>query len=159
MIDSETAKNLELVGNMTKKRSSHSLFGHVECYSFSHADFDLVHSTLNYTYTAMASRLLRVNLLAPITGPVLHPHFATIWPWGTFNSSIFHRCSIRCSGRYTDELLKIHTTLNIFACRTCPNRRHVPGGQRRSPCPKQNWHGQTHSFCNIFSFAKLRFCS
>ncbi|KAF8588523.1 hypothetical protein K439DRAFT_1406319 [Ramaria rubella] len=50
MIDTETAKNLELVGNMTRKKSNHSLFG-----------------TLNYTFTAMASRLLRVNLLAPIT--------------------------------------------------------------------------------------------
>ncbi|KAH8101458.1 muts domain V-domain-containing protein [Cristinia sonorae] len=50
MIDPETVRNLELVGNMTSKRSSHSLFG-----------------ILNHTYTAMAARLLRVNLLAPIT--------------------------------------------------------------------------------------------
>lgn len=27
MIDPETARNLELVGNMTSKRSNHSLFG------------------------------------------------------------------------------------------------------------------------------------
>ncbi|GJE94158.1 MutS family DNA mismatch repair protein [Phanerochaete sordida] len=50
MIDPETARNLELVSNMTSKRSSHSLFG-----------------ILNHTYTAMAARLLRVTLLAPIT--------------------------------------------------------------------------------------------
>ncbi|KAL4244476.1 DNA mismatch repair MutS family protein [Abortiporus biennis] len=50
MIDPETARNLELVANMTSKRSSHSLFG-----------------VVNHTYTAMAARLLRVNILAPIT--------------------------------------------------------------------------------------------
>ncbi|KIP02571.1 hypothetical protein PHLGIDRAFT_26530 [Phlebiopsis gigantea 11061_1 CR5-6] len=50
MIDPETARNLELVGNMTSKRSSHSLFG-----------------ILNHTYTAMAARLLRVTLLSPVT--------------------------------------------------------------------------------------------
>ncbi|PPQ78808.1 hypothetical protein CVT25_010677 [Psilocybe cyanescens] len=50
MIDPDTARNLELVGNMTHKKSSHSLFG-----------------VLNYTYTPMASRLLRVNILSPIT--------------------------------------------------------------------------------------------
>lgn len=50
MVDPDTARNLELVGNMTSKRSQHSLFG-----------------TLNHTYTAMASRLLRVNILSPIT--------------------------------------------------------------------------------------------
>ncbi|KAH9487238.1 MutS protein-like protein 4 [Psilocybe cubensis] len=50
MIDPDTARNLELVGNMTHKKSSHSLFG-----------------VLNYTYTPMASRLLRVNILTPIT--------------------------------------------------------------------------------------------
>ncbi|KAJ6554549.1 muts domain V-domain-containing protein [Mycena capillaripes] len=50
MIDPDTARNLELVGNMSHKKSSHSLFG-----------------TLNHTYTTMASRLLRVNILSPIT--------------------------------------------------------------------------------------------
>ncbi|KJA21853.1 hypothetical protein HYPSUDRAFT_87688 [Hypholoma sublateritium FD-334 SS-4] len=50
MIDPDTARNLELVGNMTSKKSSHSLFG-----------------ILNHTYTPMASRLLRVNILSPIT--------------------------------------------------------------------------------------------
>ncbi|KAG5634920.1 hypothetical protein H0H81_000323 [Sphagnurus paluster] len=50
MIDPDTAKNLELVGNMTHKKSVHSLFG-----------------ILNHTYTAMAARLLRVNILSPIT--------------------------------------------------------------------------------------------
>ncbi|KAG7450886.1 uncharacterized protein BT62DRAFT_1046066 [Guyanagaster necrorhizus] len=46
MIDPETIRNLELVGNISNKKSTHSLFG-----------------TVNYTFTAMASRLLRVNLL------------------------------------------------------------------------------------------------
>ncbi|KAJ3510448.1 hypothetical protein NLJ89_g4672 [Agrocybe chaxingu] len=50
MIDPDTARNLELVGNIAHKKSSHSLFG-----------------VLNHTYTPMASRLLRVNLLSPIT--------------------------------------------------------------------------------------------
>ncbi|KDQ55011.1 hypothetical protein JAAARDRAFT_181849 [Jaapia argillacea MUCL 33604] len=50
MIDPDTARNLELVGNMTHKKSSHSVFG-----------------LLNHTYTAMASRLLRVNILSPVT--------------------------------------------------------------------------------------------
>lgn len=51
MIDPETTRNLELVGNMADRKSSHSLYG-----------------TLNHTWTAMASRLLRVNILSPITG-------------------------------------------------------------------------------------------
>ncbi|KAF8824075.1 hypothetical protein HHX47_DHR9000128 [Lentinula edodes] len=50
MIDPESAKNLELVGNMSHRKSHHSVFG-----------------ILNHTYTAMAARLLRVNILAPIT--------------------------------------------------------------------------------------------
>ncbi|KAI0962828.1 hypothetical protein AcW1_000092 [Taiwanofungus camphoratus] len=50
MIDPETARNLELVGNMSHKKSLHSLFG-----------------LLNHTYTAMGARLLRVNILAPIS--------------------------------------------------------------------------------------------
>ncbi|KAJ3930653.1 MAG: muts domain V-domain-containing protein [Lentinula lateritia] len=50
MIDPESAKNLELVGNMSHRKSYHSVFG-----------------ILNHTYTAMAARLLRVNILAPIT--------------------------------------------------------------------------------------------
>ncbi|KAG9310368.1 muts domain V-domain-containing protein [Chiua virens] len=50
MIDPETAKNLELVKNVMRKKSSHTLFG-----------------VLNHTYTAMASRLLRTNILAPLT--------------------------------------------------------------------------------------------
>ncbi|TDL22289.1 hypothetical protein BD410DRAFT_748498 [Rickenella mellea] len=52
LIDTESARNLELVGNMTNRKSNHSLFG-----------------VLNHTWTAMAARLLRVNLLAPITAP------------------------------------------------------------------------------------------
>jgi len=54
MIDPETARNLELVGSMTRKKSTHLLFG-----------------TLGHTWTAMASRLLRVNILSPITGKLL----------------------------------------------------------------------------------------
>ncbi|KAG8977624.1 MutS protein msh4 [Tulasnella sp. 425] len=50
MIDTDTAVNLELVGNRLSKRSSHSLFG-----------------LLNHCFTPMATRLLRVNILAPIT--------------------------------------------------------------------------------------------
>ncbi|KAI0044058.1 hypothetical protein FA95DRAFT_1497685 [Auriscalpium vulgare] len=50
LIDPETARNLELVGNRTFKKSAHSLFG-----------------VLNHTYTAMAGRLLRANILAPVT--------------------------------------------------------------------------------------------
>ncbi|KAI6104751.1 muts domain V-domain-containing protein [Pisolithus croceorrhizus] len=51
MIDLETARNLELVSNIVHKKSAHSLFG-----------------VLNHTYTAMAARLLRANLLAPMIG-------------------------------------------------------------------------------------------
>ncbi|KAI6043781.1 muts domain V-domain-containing protein [Pisolithus marmoratus] len=51
MIDPETARNLELVSNIVHKKSTHSLFG-----------------VLNHTYTAMAARLLRANILAPMTG-------------------------------------------------------------------------------------------
>ncbi|KAH7884107.1 muts domain V-domain-containing protein [Phlebopus sp. FC_14] len=50
LIDPETARNLELVNNITHRKSPHSLFG-----------------VLNHTYTAMASRLLRTNILAPFT--------------------------------------------------------------------------------------------
>ncbi|KAF5361637.1 hypothetical protein D9758_007277 [Tetrapyrgos nigripes] len=50
MIDPESARNLELVGNLSVKKSTHSIFG-----------------ILNHTFTAMAARLLRVNILSPIT--------------------------------------------------------------------------------------------
>ncbi|KAF9042120.1 muts domain V-domain-containing protein [Panaeolus papilionaceus] len=50
MVDPDTARNLELIGNMTHKKSYHSLFG-----------------VLNHTFTPMAARLLRVNILSPIT--------------------------------------------------------------------------------------------
>ncbi|KAA1468307.1 hypothetical protein DENSPDRAFT_771670 [Dentipellis sp. KUC8613] len=50
MIDPETARNLELVGNMSNQKSHHSVFG-----------------VLDHTYTAMAARTLRANILAPIT--------------------------------------------------------------------------------------------
>ncbi|OSD05707.1 hypothetical protein PYCCODRAFT_1384678 [Trametes coccinea BRFM310] len=50
LVDSDSARNLELVGNMSARKSAHSLFG-----------------LLNHTYTPMGARLLRVNILAPIT--------------------------------------------------------------------------------------------
>ncbi|KAF7762129.1 hypothetical protein Agabi119p4_8722 [Agaricus bisporus var. burnettii] len=50
MIDPETVKNLELVKNVMNLKSSHTLFG-----------------TLNYSFTAMGGRLLRVNILSPLT--------------------------------------------------------------------------------------------
>lgn len=50
-IDPETIRNLEIIGNMTARKSNHSLFG-----------------TLNHTYTAMGARLLRISLLSPLTG-------------------------------------------------------------------------------------------
>ncbi|KAG7090617.1 hypothetical protein E1B28_009719 [Marasmius oreades] len=50
MIDPESAKNLELVQSMAYKKSAHSLFG-----------------ALNHTYTPMGLRLLRVNVLSPLT--------------------------------------------------------------------------------------------
>ncbi|KAI0641090.1 muts domain V-domain-containing protein [Trametes meyenii] len=50
LVDLDTARNLELVGNMSTRKSAHSLFG-----------------LLNHTFTPMGSRLLRVNLLDPIT--------------------------------------------------------------------------------------------
>ena len=69
MIDPETARNLELVGNMSSKRSLHSLFGFVkvETPAYMHL-LTLFLRVLNYTYTAMAARLLRVTLLSPVTG-------------------------------------------------------------------------------------------
>ncbi|KAF9505616.1 hypothetical protein BS47DRAFT_1322283 [Hydnum rufescens UP504] len=50
MIDHDTAKNLELGGNMANKKSKHSLFG-----------------LLNHVFTPMGARSLRVNILAPPT--------------------------------------------------------------------------------------------
>lgn len=57
MIDPETVKNLELVKNITNNKSFHTLFG-----------------VLNHTYTAMAARLLRINILSPITGQAFSCH-------------------------------------------------------------------------------------
>ncbi|OAX40474.1 hypothetical protein K503DRAFT_687460 [Rhizopogon vinicolor AM-OR11-026] len=54
MIDPESVRNLELINNQTRKKSAHSLFG-----------------VLNHTHTAMATRLLRTNILAPLTGNAL----------------------------------------------------------------------------------------
>lgn len=76
MIDTDTARNLELVGNkIHQQKSTHSLFGlnffplrkSADAYS------SVLHRVLNHTYTAMASRLLRVNLLSPITGKFSSP--------------------------------------------------------------------------------------
>ncbi|KAI9452181.1 muts domain V-domain-containing protein [Lactarius psammicola] len=50
MIDPETVRNLEIVGNMGNAKSPHSLFG-----------------VLNHCSTPMARRLLRASLLAPVT--------------------------------------------------------------------------------------------
>ncbi|KAF8607234.1 hypothetical protein BDV93DRAFT_467924 [Ceratobasidium sp. AG-I] len=50
MIDCETARNLELAQSNLDRRSKYSLFG-----------------LLNHTFTPMAHRLLRINILAPIT--------------------------------------------------------------------------------------------
>lgn len=69
MIDPDTARNLELVGNMSYKKSTHSLFGFVHL-GILFNTLTIVR-TLNHTYTAMASRLLRVNILAPITGTIV----------------------------------------------------------------------------------------
>lgn len=74
MIDMETARNLELVGNAVHRKSGHSLFGWVVS-SDSVRDVWLLMQlvrVLNHTYTSMATRLLRANILAPLTGRVYH---------------------------------------------------------------------------------------
>lgn len=50
LIDKNTAVDLELITNAVSSKSKHSLFG-----------------LLNHTFTPMASRLLRSNILAPLT--------------------------------------------------------------------------------------------
>lgn len=69
MIDPETVKNLELVRNISARKSNHTLFG---CVNHHLGDegwmTELLRRTLNYTFTAMGGRLLRVNILSPITG-------------------------------------------------------------------------------------------
>ncbi|KAH9891206.1 muts domain V-domain-containing protein [Cubamyces lactineus] len=50
LVDPDTARNLELVSNLSARKSTHSLFG-----------------LLNHTFTPMGARLLRTNILAPIT--------------------------------------------------------------------------------------------
>jgi DNA mismatch repair protein MSH4 len=66
LIDSETARNLELASNVAHKRSAHSLLG------LDHSVQCMAHLTLlrllNHTFTPMATRLLRMNILAPVTG-------------------------------------------------------------------------------------------
>jgi DNA mismatch repair protein MSH4 len=83
MIDPETVRNLEIVDNMGRARSPHSLFG----YEFlSPAEEELISlfllSVLNYCSTAMARRLLRGTLLAPVTGTLKinpKPSFLTLF--------------------------------------------------------------------------------
>ncbi|KZP23404.1 hypothetical protein FIBSPDRAFT_455407 [Athelia psychrophila] len=50
MVDSETACNLKLVETMARKQSTHPPIG-----------------TIGHSFTAIGARLLRVNVLAPIT--------------------------------------------------------------------------------------------
>ncbi|EJU01521.1 hypothetical protein DACRYDRAFT_89247 [Dacryopinax primogenitus] len=50
LIDADSARNLELINNLTHKKSNHSLFG-----------------ILNDCFTPMAARILRANILAPVT--------------------------------------------------------------------------------------------
>ena len=66
MIDPETARNLEVVDNMGNARSPHSLFGY-EFLPFVE-EYSLFLSLVNHCSTAMARRLLRATLLAPVTG-------------------------------------------------------------------------------------------
>jgi len=66
MIDPETVRNLELISNQTRKKSVHSLFGYVA--SLFHCSWLICSRVLNHTYTTMATRLLRANILAPLTG-------------------------------------------------------------------------------------------
>jgi DNA mismatch repair protein MSH4 len=79
MIDPETVRNLEIVDNTGNVRSPHSLFG----YEFlSPTEGVLISffplSVLNHCSTAMARRLLRGTLLAPVTGKLYHQSQTTI---------------------------------------------------------------------------------
>ena len=72
LIDPDTARNLELVGNMAHRKSNHSLFGFatLSCLYTLLLMYLLrsgVFRVLNHTFTPMASRLLRANILSPIT--------------------------------------------------------------------------------------------
>jgi DNA mismatch repair protein MSH4 len=71
MIDVGTARNLELVSNVTHKKSSHSLFGFVYLEQMPARKLNYRGRLLNHTYTAMGARLLRVTILAPSTGASL----------------------------------------------------------------------------------------
>jgi DNA mismatch repair protein MSH4 len=69
MINTQTTRNLELVSNARYKKSSHSLFGCVSATSRCHYEVpDERPRTINRTFTAMAARLLRMSILAPVTG-------------------------------------------------------------------------------------------
>lgn len=71
LIDHDTAKNLELCGNNTSRRSKNSLFGYarflgcctISCYTYNHLNAGV--SLLNHVFTPMGSRLLRASILAP----------------------------------------------------------------------------------------------
>ena len=56
-------------------------------------------SVLNHTYTPMASRLLRVNILSPITGKSNALLDLTIYWWLHSSSSKFHRGEVGCRWR------------------------------------------------------------
>lgn len=66
MIDPETARNLEIVDNMANTRLPHSLFGYESLSVYE--KYSRLLSVLNHCSTAMARRLLRSTLLAPVTG-------------------------------------------------------------------------------------------
>jgi len=68
MIDPETVRNLEIVDNMGNARSPHSLFGYEFLSLAEKHSFSSSLSVLNHCSTAMARRLLRGTLLAPVTG-------------------------------------------------------------------------------------------
>jgi len=69
MIDPETVRNLEIVDNMGNPRSPHSLFGYEILFLAGEVLISLfLLSVLNHCSTAMARRLLRGTLLAPVTG-------------------------------------------------------------------------------------------
>lgn len=72
MIDPETVRNLEIVDNTGNVRSPHSLFGYGFMSLTEGCSFPLPLSVLNHCSTAMARRLLRGTLLAPVTGMPYH---------------------------------------------------------------------------------------
>ena len=95
MIDPDTARNLELVGNMACKKSVHSLFGCVRTSGrFINAMPIVGPRVLNHTYTAMAARLLRVNILSPITGKQSFTYLSVLTCYGIVQPSIDARLDV-----------------------------------------------------------------